>query len=75
MTMRPTGLLSAVMSKKTRGRPIFLAAASASVLTELTRLLRLVRAPTADCAACRFARLKVESIVSRRQIDANAMFP
>lgn len=75
MTMRPTFFPSADMSKKTRGRPIFLAA-WANVLTEqpikpeLSKFLDDV----VEAAAVRTAQLKVASIDSRRQIDDNAMF-
>lgn len=68
MTIRPTGLRSAVMSKKTRGRPIFSAAAAKFFTNDAKDgLLRRAVAPKW------FEWLKVESIDSR-QIDANAIF-
>ncbi|TGZ47140.1 Uncharacterized protein DBV15_06103 [Temnothorax longispinosus] len=66
--MRPTGLSSAVMSKKTRGSAMFPAAAA--ILRRSVswdgRLGRAVAPKWLDC-------LKVESIDSR-QIDLNAIF-
>lgn len=67
ITMRPTDLSSAVISKKTRGRPISLAAA-AKLRTSVTRDVRAVRAVAPKWLGC----LKVESIDSR-QIDLNAI--
>lgn len=67
ITMRPTGLSSAVMSKKTRGRPISLAAA-AKLRRSVSNDERLGRAVAPKWLGC----LKVESIDSR-QIDLNAI--
>lgn len=69
ITMRPTGLSSAVMSKKTRGSAIFLAAA-AKLRRSVSRDGRLGRAVAPKWLGC----LKVESIDSR-QIDLNAILP
>lgn len=68
ITMRPTGLSSAVMSKKTRGSAISLAAA-AKLRRSVSKDGRLGRA----VAPKWLDRLKVESIDSR-QIDLNAIF-
>lgn len=67
ITMRPTGLSSAVMSKKTRGSAMSLAAAAKlrRSVSEDGRLGRAVAPKWLDC-------LKVESIDSR-QIDLNAI--
>lgn len=68
ITMRPTGLLSADMSKKTRGRPIF-SATAAKFRASTAKDERLGRAVAPKWLEW----LKVESIDSR-QIDLNAMF-
>lgn len=68
ITMRPTGLLSAVMSKKTRGRLIF-SATVAKLRASNAKDDRLGRAVAPKWLKW----LKVESIDSR-QIDLNAMF-
>lgn len=67
ITMRPTGLSSAVMSKKTRGSAMSLAAA-AKFLKSVSKDGRLGRAVAPKWLNC----LKVESIDSR-QIDLNAI--
>jgi len=67
ITMRPTGLSSAVMSKKTRGSAMFLAAA-AKLRRSVSKDGRLGRAVAPKWLEC----LKVESIDSR-QIDLNAI--
>jgi len=67
--MRPTGLSSAVMSKKTRGSAMSLAAA-AKLRRSASKDERLGRAVAPKWLDC----LKVESIDSR-QIDLNAILP
>lgn len=68
ITIRPTGLSSAVMSKKTRSKPIF-SAAAANPRAGNAKDDRLGRAVAPKWLKW----LKVESIDSR-QIDLNAMF-
>ncbi|KYN23384.1 hypothetical protein ALC57_04258 [Trachymyrmex cornetzi] len=65
--MRPTGLSSAVMSKKTRGSAMF-SAAAAKLRRSVSKDGRLGRAVAPKWLDC----LKVESIDSR-QIDLNAI--
>jgi len=67
ITMRPTDLSSAVMSKKTRGSTMFLAAV-AKLRRSVSKDGRLGRAVAPKWLNC----MKVESIDSR-QIDLNAI--